>query len=287
MAILETLVAPRHHTLPIRSEWHIDLGRAYAALGFGDAAQGQYRMAMASDEESSAAARDALAGLLDRTDRADLVPDVVGPDGAKYYSLRWVDRGNDQLDFSGAFVLPQNGPTGAAYMTATYRADCAAMTSRMLRGAEFTAQGKRLRDFDKTDFAAPSNALARHALAMVCARDPELGQQRVPSIAGVALTAHYREQRALLAMLKALPPAVCRAQMELFTAKVAEEGEVSGTTWQIRDWWDIAAEDLPKADMDAARERALALSEQNPAFTDALQSACIGKAIAADAVPGL
>lgn len=287
VVLLEALIAPRHHSLPIRSEWHFDLARAYSALGFVDAAQAQYRMAMASSADSDTGVLSSLGDLIDNRAAGDLMPDVVGPDGAKYYNLRWVDRGGGEIDFSSAFVLPQDAPSGAAYMTAVYRADCGAFKTRMLRGGEFSAHGKRIRDFKETEFATPANALAGHALAMICVRDPELKQLRIPSIDGVRLTKHYRELRQMLQMLASLQPGPCSAYVGLFVARLSEEGQVSSVTWQIKDWWDIAAEDLSETEMDAAGTEAQELSVKYPAIAEAMQSHCVKKAIAAGAVPGM
>ena len=182
---LETLVAPRHHTLPVRSEWHFDLGQVYSKFGFIDAAQGQFRMAIATGEAEASAAQEALDGLIEKATEADIVPDVLGFNGAKYYSLAWVDRGDGQLDFASVFVLPEETASQAAYMAGVYRADCSKMESRMLQGGEYDSRGEKLRDFDKTEFTAPPNALSRHALAMVCDREPDMKQRRVPKLGPV------------------------------------------------------------------------------------------------------
>lgn len=293
--MLETLVAPRHHMLAILPEWHRDLGRAYAALGAPDAAQGQYRLALAAAGEAGEDGAEAeLAALVAESGQANPVPDTLGPDGAKYFDLRWVDRGGGQIDYGAAFLLPADGPRGEAYMLATYRADCAAFQVQMLAGSEFSAGGKLLRKFGRAELASPSNDLARHAAQMMCRRDPALAVHRTPGIDGLALLARYRAHRQMRAADtartdagSALDAAACRAHVELFIEKIAAEGPVSGPSWQIRDWWDVAAETVPADRMAAAKLAAEQLARTDPDAASAAQKACIRKAIDSGEIAGL
>ncbi len=293
--MLETLVAPRHHMLAILPEWHRDLGRAYAALGAPDAAQGQYRLALAAAGEAGEDGAEAeLAALVAESGQANPVPDTLGPDGAKYFDLRWVDRGGGQIDYGAAFLLPADGPRGEAYMLATYRADCAALQVQMLAGSEFSAGGKLLRKFGRAELASPSNDLARHAAQMMCRRDPALAVHRTPGIDGLALLARYRAHRQMRAADtartdagSALDAAACRAHVELFIEKIAAEGPVSGPSWQIRDWWDVAAETVPADRMAAAKLAAEQLGRTDPDAASAAQKACTRKAIDSGEIAGL
>ena len=293
--MLETLVAPRHHMLAILPAWHRDLGHAYAALGAPDAAQGQYRLALAAAGEGGDAAAEAdLAALVARSGPANPVPDTLGPDGAKYFDLRWVDRGGGQIDYAGAFLLPADGPRGEAFMLATYRADCAALQVQMLAGSEFSAGGKLLREFGRAELASPSNDLARHALQMMCRRDPALAVRRTPDIDGLALLARYRAHREMRAADAAradagsvLDAAACHAHVALFIEKIAAEGPVSGPSWQIRDWWDVAAENVPAGRMEEAELAAAQLARTDPDAASAAQKACVRKAIDSGEIAGL
>lgn len=293
--ILETLVAPRHHMLSILPEWHRDLARAYVALGLLDGAEGQYRLALsgASDGEAGALAKE-LDALLAKAGTADAVPDTLGPNGAKYFDLRWVDRGNDKIDFATAFALPQDDADGAAYTTATYRADCLALKSQLLGGAAFSRTGETLHSFGEGEAARPGNDLADHSLRMICRRDPETRVKRLPAIDGRTLTARYREQR----VKRTVPPAptarargaydaACRAHVEIFVGALAAEGQVSGPSWQVRDWWDIRTEDFSADRLAAAKSAAAALAKADPGSARAFQQACVQEALARGAVPGL
>jgi len=113
--ILETIVAPRHHMLAILPEWHRDLGRAYAALGLVDGAEGQYLLALAGvpDDEAGAFGK-ALSAPAAKDREATIVPDTLGPNGAKYFDLHWVDRRDGIIDFAAIFVLPQDAVDGEA-----------------------------------------------------------------------------------------------------------------------------------------------------------------------------
>ncbi|MGL3822907.1 hypothetical protein [Sphingopyxis sp. R3-92] len=292
--ILETLVAPRHHMLMISSDWHRDLARAYVALGLMDGAQGQYRLALASaPSEEAGVLGDELAALVARYGRKDVVPDTLGPNGAKYFGLRWVDRGNGTIEFATVFLLPQDDPEGTAFTTATYRADCAAQKTQLLGGAAFSAAGKTLRSFGKGEAARPANDLADHSLKMMCRREPALQVKRVPSIDGTALLTRYRAQR-----LKrtASPPsaaeggasdAACRAHVEMFVGQLAAEGQVSGPSWQVRDWWDMRTGDMTKERLAAATSAVAALARADPGIERTFQQACVQQALAGGAVPGL
>jgi hypothetical protein len=291
--ILETLVAPRHHMLTIGPGWHRDLARAYAALGLIDGAQGQYRLASAGTAGDEGAAGEELAALIARAGRADVVPDTLGPNGAKYFDLRWVDRGNATIDFVTAFVLPQDDADGAAFTTATYRADCAAQKTQLLGGAAFSAAGKRLRSFGEGEAARPANDLADHSLRMICRRDPALQVKHVPSIDGRPLLTSYRAQR----LRRTAPPsspdargareAACRAHVEMFIGQLAAEGQVSGPSWQVCDWWDMRTEGLSKERLAAATSAVAALARADPGAARAFQQACVQDALAGGAVPGL
>lgn len=291
--ILETLVAPRHHMLTIGPGWHRDLARAYVALGLIDGAQGQYRLALAGTAGDEGAAGEELTALIARAGRADVVPDTLGPNGAKYFDLRWVDRGNATIDFVTAFVLPQDDADGGAFTTATYRADCAAQKTQLLGGAAFSAAGKRLRSFGEGEAARPANDLADHSLRMICRRDPALQVKRVPSIDGRTLLTSYRAQR----LRRTAPPsspgergareAACRAHVEMFVGQLAADGQVSGPSWQVRDWWVMRTEGLPKERLAAATSAVAALARADPGAARAFQQACVQDALAGGAVPGL
>lgn len=292
--ILETLVAPRHHMLTIRPDWHRDLARAYAALGLIDGAQGQYRLALADTAgDEGGALGEELAVLIARSGRADLVPDTLGPNGAKYFDLRWVDRGNETIDFGTAFVLPQDDADGGAFTTATYRADCLTLKSQLLGGAAFSAAGKTLRTFGEGEAARPANDLADHSLRMICRRDPALQVKRVPSIDGRTLLTSYRAQRLRrLARPSSLGErrvreAACRAHVEMFVGQLAADGQVSGPSWQVRDWWDMRTDGLPKERHAAATSAVAALARADPGAERAFQQACVQEALAGGAVPGL
>lgn len=293
--ILETLVAPRHHMLSILPEWHRDLGRAYVGLGLLDGAEGQYRLALAVAADGEAGAlREELEALLAKAGSANAVPDTLGPNGAKYFDLRWVDRGNDKIDFVTAFALPQDDADGAAFTTAIHRADCLALTSQLLGGAAFSHSGKKIRLFGEGEAARPANDLADHSLRMICRRDPEMEVKRLPAIDGRALTARYRAQRAK----RTVPPAqsaqsrdaydaACRAHIEMFVGQLAAEGQVSGPSWQVRDWWDIRTDGVSADRLAAAKSAAAAVASADPAAARAFQQACVQEALARGAVPGL
>ena len=85
----------------------------------------------------------------------------------------------------------------------------------------------------------------------------------------------------------------CRAHMGLFIEESAREsGRVPGPSWFIRDWWVKQAIDAgsPEDDdaiiaglMDGLRQ----LETTDPDRFQADRSACVDKAIAAGAVPGM
>ena len=291
--ILETLVAPRHHMLTIGPGWHRDLARAYAALGLIDGAQGQYRLALAGTAGDEGAADEELAALIARAGRADVVPDTLGPNGAKYFDLRWVDRGNETIDFGTAFVLPQDDADSGAFTTATYRADCLTLKSQLLGGTVFSAAGKTLRSFGEGEAERPANDLADHSLRMVCRRDPALQVKRVPSIDGRTLLTSYRAQRLRRTAPTSSPgeggarEGACRAHVEMFVGQLAADGQVSGPSWQVRDWWDMRTEDLPKERLAAATSAVEALARADPGAARAFQQACVQGGVAGGSVPGL
>lgn len=292
--ILETLVAPRHHMLAILPAWHRDLARAYVALGLIDGAAGQYRLALAvAPDDEVVALGDELAAILAKEGSADIVPDTLGPNGAKYFDLHWVDRGNGTLDFAAAFTLPQDDADGAAYTAATYRADCLALKSQLLGGAAFSSSGAKLRSFGKGEAAKPANDLPDHSLRMICRRDPAQQVKRVPAIDGRTLLARYRAQRA---QRTASAPsggesgaheAACRAHVEMFVGQLAAEGQVSGPSWQVRDWWDIRTEDFSEERRAAATSAVTALARADPGAARAFQQACVQEALSGGAVPGM
>lgn len=292
--ILETLVAPRHHMLAILPEWHRDLARAYVALGLPDGAEGQYRLALAgaSDDEARALGKE-LEALLAKAGVAVAVPDTLGPNGAKYFDLHWVDRGNATLDFAAAFTLPQDDADGAAFTTATYRADCLTLKSQLLGGAAFSSSGAKLRSFGEGEAAKPANDLADHSLRMICRRDPARQVKHVDAIDGRTLLARYRAQRA---QRTAWAPsgsesgaheAVCRAHVEMFVGQLAAEGQVSGPSWQVRDWWNIRTEDFSEERRAAATSAVTALARADPGAARAFQQACVQEALSGGAVPGM
>lgn len=290
--ILETLVAPRHHMLTIWPDWHRDLARAYVALGLIDGAQGQYRLALADTAgDEGGALGEELAVLIARAGRADVVPDTLGPNGAKYFDLRWVDRGNGTIDFLTAFLLPQDDPDGAAFTTATYRADCDTQKTQLLGGATFSAAGKRLRSFGEGEAARPANDLADHSLRMICRREQLMQVKLLPSIDGRALLTRYRAQRAQrtapMASADGAHSAACRAHVDMFVGELAAEGDVSGPSWQVRDWWDIRTEGSSTERLAAAKAAVAALARADPGTARAFQQACVQEALAAGAVPGL
>lgn len=292
--ILETLVAPRHHMLTISSDWHRDLARAYVVLGLIDGAQGQYRLALAlAPSDEAGVPGEELAALIAKYGLTDIVPDTLGPNGAKYFGLRWVDRGNGTIEFATAFLLPQDDPDRTAFTTATYRADCAAQRTQLLGGTAFSAAGKALRSFGKGEAARPAHDLADHSLKMMCRREPALQAKRVPSIGSPALLTQYRAQR----LKRTAPPssgaergahdATCRAHVEMFVGQLAAEGQVSGPSWQVRDWWDMRTEAMAKDRLAAATSIVAALARADPGAGRAFQQACVQEALAGGAVPGL
>jgi len=293
--ILETLVAPRHHMLSILPAWHRDLARAYVALGLPDGAEGQYRLALAgaSDDEARALGEE-LEALFAKTGVAAAVPDTLGPNGAKFFDLHWVDRGHGSIDFTTAFALPQDDADGVAFTTAVYRADCVALQTQLLGGAAFSLSGQKLRSFGEGEAARPANDLADHSLRMICRRDPELKVKQLASVDGRTLTARYRAQR----VKRTVPPAhatqarsaydaACRAHVEMFVGQLAAEGQVSGPSWQVRDWWDVRTEELAGDRLVGAKAAVAALAKADPGSARAFQQACVQEALARGAVPGL
>ena len=292
--ILETLVAPRHHMLSILPAWHRDLARAYVALGLPDGAEGQYRLALAgaSDDEARALGEE-LEALFAKTGVAVAVPDTLGPNGAKYFDLHWVDRGHGSIDFATAFALPQDDADRVAFTTAVYRADCVALKTQLLGGAAFSLSGQKLRSFGEGEAARPANDLADHSLRMVCRRDPELKVNQLASVDGRTLTARYRAQR----VKRTVPPAhstqargaydaACRAHFEMFVGQLAAEGQVAGPSWQVRDWWDFRTEELAGDRLVGAKAAVAALANADPGSARAFQQACVQEALARGAVPG-
>lgn len=295
--ILETLVAPRHHMLSILPAWHRDLARAYVALGLPDGAEGQYRLALAgaSDDEARALGEE-LEALFAKKGVAVAVPDTLGPNGAKYFDLHWVDRDHGSIDFATAFALPQDDADGVAFTTAVYRADCVALKTQLLGGAAFSLSGQKLRSFGEGEgeAARPANDLADHSLRMICRRDPELKVKQLASVDGGTLTARYRAQR----VKRTVPPAhstqargaydaACRAHVEMFVGQLAAEGQVSGPSWQVRDWWDVRTEELAGDRLVGAKAAVAALANADPGTARAFQQACVQEALARGAVPGL
>jgi hypothetical protein len=293
--ILETLVAPRHHMLSILPEWHRDLARAYVALGLFDGAEGQFRLALAAASDGEAGALgEELEAFLAKAGAADALPDTLGPNGAKYFDLHWVDRGSAAIDFATAFALPEDGADGVAFTTATYRADCLALKSHLLGGAAFSRTGEKLRSFGEGESARPANDLADHSLRMICRRDPELKVKKLASIDGRTLTARYRAQRvqrtvptAPSTQARSAYDAACRAHVEMFVGQLAADGQVSGPSWQVRDWWDIRTEQLSADRRAAANSATAALANADPVAARAFQLACVQEALARGAAPGL
>ncbi len=128
---------------------------------------------------------------------------------------------------------------------------------------------------------------------MICRRDPALQVKRVPSIDGRTLLTSYRAQR----LRRTAPPsspgergareAACRAHVEMFVGQLAADGQVSGPSWQVRDWWDMRTEGLPKERLAAATSAVAALARADPGAARAFQQACVQDALAGGAVPGL
>lgn len=292
--ILETLVAPRHHMLAILPEWHRDLARAYSALGLVDGAAGQYRLALShlTDSEAGTIGKEVLA-LLAKVGTADIVPDTLGPNGAKYFDLHWVDRGHETIDFVTAFMMPRDDTDGVAFTTAIYRADCPARTTQLLGGAAFSSTGKKLRSFGQGEATRPANDLADHSLRMICRRDPALQVKRVPTVDSPELLARYRSQRAQRtgpassAAMRGAHDAACHAHVEMFVGQLAAEGQVSGPSWQIRDWWSLRTEEFPAERLAAAKSAVAALARTDADAARAFQQACVKEALAGGAVPGV
>lgn len=286
--VLETLVAPRHHTLPIKAEWHRDLAAAYAGLGLDAAAQGQMRMAMALDPSIS---QDALEALVGDHAPASLVPDAMGPNGAKYYGLPWTLRTDGTIRFAYGFAVPSGLPEGSpSYMIATAAADCDAKKTKRLTAREYDEAGKQTNQWGPGEWEAPSNALGAHALAMVCARDPYFRVRRLKVIDGPAMVADYRARfapRAVALTDEQRRQVHCAAQVELFMAEVAKDGEVSGPTWAINDWWSAQVEALDLDAVKAAKVELFSYDNAEPDASKAQRSACLQEAIDKGAVPGL
>ena len=83
----------------------------------------------------------------------------------------------------------------------------------------------------------------------------------------------------------------CIARVDGFIARLSAKGPVAGPTWQVRDWWDKRSWDMDETrrerELKAARERAAALAQSDPAAAEAAETACVDEAIAGGAVPGL
>jgi hypothetical protein len=73
----------------------------------------------------------------------------------------------------------------------------------------------------------------------------------------------------------------------MFVGQLAADGQVSGPSWQVRDWWDMRTEGLPKERLAAATSAVAALARADPGAARAFQQACVQEALAGGAVPGL
>jgi hypothetical protein len=73
----------------------------------------------------------------------------------------------------------------------------------------------------------------------------------------------------------------------MFVGQLAAEGQVSGPSWQVRDWWDFRTEELAGDRLVGAKAAVAALANADPGSARAFQQACVQEALARGAVPGL
>lgn len=188
-AIYERLVAPRHHTLAIRPQWHAALGRAYLAMGLHRAAQGQLRLALSApdrDDETAMEASAALDSSVGTVGAFATVPDTAAPGGARYVDLRTLRTGN-LVRYRQGFA-EQDAAKG--WTEGLWEVDCATLKRRPVDAAAFDARGKRVVRDRGGAWIAPLNALDRNVAAMLCAPRPPLGDARKFDMK--ALGAEYR-----------------------------------------------------------------------------------------------
>ena len=119
--LLEPLTRPRHHTLPRWSIVHADLGDAYAALGRSAAAEGQWRVALATDgsPEGSGWAPEAVATKLEAAAAAQggatpVVPVTLYPDAVYLIDLASIRRTEAGVGYEKLELL-RSDEEGAAF----------------------------------------------------------------------------------------------------------------------------------------------------------------------------
>ena len=73
----------------------------------------------------------------------------------------------------------------------------------------------------------------------------------------------------------------------MFVGQLAAEGQVSGPSWQVRDWWDIRTEDFSEERRAAATSPVTGLARADPGAARAFPQACVQEALSGGAVPGM
>jgi hypothetical protein len=189
-AIYERLVAPRHHTLAIRPEWHAALGRAYLAMGLHRAAQGQLRLALSAngrDDATAMAAHEALTRSVGTVGAYAAVPDTAARGGAAYYDLRTTRSGN-LVRYRMGFAEED---AGRGWTSGLWETDCTTRKRRPIDAAAFDAKGKRTLHERGGDWSRNWNALSDNVAAMLCA--PQAGIDDKSRFDMEALAAEYRK----------------------------------------------------------------------------------------------
>ena len=136
-ALLEPLVRPRHHTLPRWAIVHEDLGDSYAALGRDAEAEGQWRVALATESgpDGSGWDRQALeAKLADAAANGGaqpLVPVLSYPDARYAIDLASIRPTEAGVRYQKLELLKEN-EAGAAYSRFTREIDCDEPRTRLL-----------------------------------------------------------------------------------------------------------------------------------------------------------
>jgi hypothetical protein len=129
-ALLEPLTRPRHHTRPRWAIVHADLGDAYAALGRSAAAEGQWRVALATesspdgsgwDPDAVEAKLEAAAAAQDGA--APVVPVTLYPDAIYLIDLASLRRTEAGVRYEKVELLLQDDD-GAAFSRFAREMDC-------------------------------------------------------------------------------------------------------------------------------------------------------------------
>ena len=148
-ALLEPLARPRHHTLPRWSIAHEHLGDAYAAMGRAAAAEGQWRVALAtgySPEGSgwvpaAVAAKLAAAGA---DGAAPIVPVSVYPDAVYLIDLAAIQRTEAGVRYEKVELLLTD-EQGVAYSRFAREITCdGEPRARIARHLRYDGQGREI-----------------------------------------------------------------------------------------------------------------------------------------------